>query len=84
MVVEKLLAAHFNVVQAMSGAEALDIISNSSKPPDFVLLDVMMPKMSGLEVLFHLIYFVFFSLIVARCAKKCERNSQCAICQLLW
>ena len=50
MVVQKLLDAHFNVVQAMSGEEALDIISNSAKPPDFVLLDVMMPKMSGLEV----------------------------------
>ena len=50
MVVQKLLDAHFNIVQAMSGQEALDIISNSAKPPDFVLLDVMMPKMSGLEV----------------------------------
>lgn len=60
MVVEKLLAAHFNVVQAMSGAEALDIISNSSKPPDFVLLDVMMPKMSGLEVLLLIIYLFIY------------------------
>jgi CheY-like chemotaxis protein len=50
VVVQKLLAAHFNVIQAMSGEEALNIISNSAKPPDFVLLDVMMPKMSGLEV----------------------------------
>lgn len=34
----------------MSGAEALDIIRNSPKPPDFVILDWMMPNMSGLEV----------------------------------
>ena len=35
-------------VPAHDGAEALDIISK--QPPDLVLLDIMMPKMSGFEV----------------------------------
>jgi len=33
---------------AYDGAEALEIIS--SDPPDLILLDIMMPKMSGFEV----------------------------------
>lgn len=35
-------------VPAKDGPEALEIIAN--KPPDLVLLDIMMPKMSGFEV----------------------------------
>ena len=35
-------------VSARDGLEALDIISGN--PPDLILLDVMMPKMSGFEV----------------------------------
>jgi CheY-like chemotaxis protein len=35
-------------VPAHDGPEALEIISDS--PPDLILLDVMMPKMSGFEV----------------------------------
>lgn len=35
-------------VPAYDGPEALEIIAN--RPPDLVLLDVMMPKMSGFEV----------------------------------
>jgi CheY-like chemotaxis protein len=35
-------------VPASDGPEALDIIS--ANPPDLILLDVMMPKMSGFEV----------------------------------
>jgi CheY-like chemotaxis protein len=35
-------------ISARDGLEALDMIAN--RPPDLVLLDVMMPKMSGFEV----------------------------------
>ena len=35
-------------VTAKDGLEALDAVSN--EPPDLILLDVMMPKMSGFEV----------------------------------
>jgi len=35
-------------VPATNGPQALDIISHD--PPDLILLDVMMPKMSGFEV----------------------------------
>ena len=37
-----------HIVTAYDGQQALDAIS--SQPPDLVLLDVMMPKMSGFEV----------------------------------
>lgn len=35
-------------VAASSGVEAIDIVER--RPPDLILLDVMMPKMSGFEV----------------------------------
>ena len=37
-----------DILSAEGGQEALDIIEND--PPDLVLLDVMMPKISGFEV----------------------------------
>ena len=36
------------VISATGGQETLDVVKNT--PPDLVLLDVMMPKMSGFEV----------------------------------
>lgn len=39
----------YAVTMASSGAQALEIIRR--EPPDVILLDVMMPEMSGLEVL---------------------------------
>lgn len=35
-------------IPAFDGSEAMDIIADT--PPDLILLDVMMPKMSGFEV----------------------------------
>ena len=42
-------ADEFEVVEAVDGVEALEKIAD--KLPDLILLDIMMPKMSGLEVL---------------------------------
>jgi putative two-component system response regulator len=42
------LSTEFQVKAAISGAKALDVIGNN--PPDLILLDVMMPDMSGYEV----------------------------------
>ncbi len=39
------------IVTAFNGEEAMAIVEDSDKPsPDLILLDVMMPKMSGFEV----------------------------------
>src|SRR5205814_7402912 len=45
----ELEAQGFGVVTARSGAECLDAIRRDS--PDIVVLDIMMPEMSGLEVM---------------------------------
>jgi len=47
-VITKLLRDSYNVVTAMNGPDALSICERS--PPDVILLDWMMPLMSGLEV----------------------------------
>ena len=43
------LKDEYRIKAALSGAEALEIV-NSDRPPDLILLDVMMPGMDGLEV----------------------------------
>jgi len=43
------LQQHYNIVQATSGMEAIALIKDGLKP-DAILLDVMMPKMTGYEV----------------------------------
>jgi CheY-like chemotaxis protein len=44
------LTAHgFSVLEAQNGLEALRLVDE--RPPDLVLLDVMMPMMDGLETL---------------------------------
>src|SRR5258707_13637399 len=44
-----LVKAGFNVVSASDGEEALEIAF--SKRPDLILLDMLLPKLSGLEIL---------------------------------
>ncbi|GLI63472.1 hypothetical protein VaNZ11_006446, partial [Volvox africanus] len=51
MVVENLLSPEgYKVEQAMSGSEALDFLKKTPTLPDVILLDIMMPDMSGYEV----------------------------------
>ncbi len=45
----ELLGAGFNVLSASNGEAGLDLIKKEK--PDFVLLDLMLPKMSGFDVL---------------------------------
>jgi len=49
-VVRGVLSDTYEVMTAMGGQEALDILQGPGPQPDVMLLDVMMPEMSGLEV----------------------------------
>lgn len=49
MVATMLQGHGFKVLQASNGEEALSIVRSAS--PDLVLLDIMMPRMNGFEVL---------------------------------
>ncbi|MDJ1180806.1 SpoIIE family protein phosphatase [Roseofilum sp. BLCC_M91] len=49
VLVNHLSLKNYGIWQASTGQEALDLISNGLKP-DVILLDVMMPKMTGYEV----------------------------------
>ena len=50
-VIEILLeGSGYEVIQAMDGVEALEVLESSDQLPDLILLDVMMPRMSGYEV----------------------------------
>lgn len=49
VVAEELKESQFEVVQAFDGQSGFDMVK--SEKPDLVLLDIMMPKMNGFEVL---------------------------------
>lgn len=46
---KKLLAADFNVLEAIDGKEGIEKIKEAK--PDLVLLDLLLPKVDGFEVL---------------------------------
>jgi len=48
---ERLELRNMNVSIAMDGEAALGIVENDPPPPQIVVLDVMMPGLSGMEVL---------------------------------
>jgi two-component system sensor histidine kinase/response regulator len=50
--VASLVDAGYDVMSAGNGREAIDLISNS--PPDLAIVDVLMPEMSGIDVLIQL------------------------------
>ena len=44
-------AAGYNTIQTQDGHEALHILENSTPIPDLITLDLMMPNITGIEVL---------------------------------
>lgn len=47
----KLGKENFKVIRASDGEEALDILMNQGVKPDLILLDLILPKKNGFEVL---------------------------------
>ena len=43
----------YKVISALKGSEALEILENAS-PPDLVILDLMLPDISGLDICRHI------------------------------
>lgn len=43
--------AKHNIIKATNGEEALEILNSGQKLPDIILLDLNMPRMSGIEFL---------------------------------
>jgi len=49
-VIEQTLGSEFRIVRAMNGMEALEYLDSGKEFPSLMLLDVMMPGMTGFEV----------------------------------
>lgn len=47
----KLSSEGFEIITAMNGQEALDRLEKEKSLPDLILLDIIMPRIDGLEVL---------------------------------
>lgn len=50
-ILTQMLKDDYNVLTAEDGEQALDIISNKNKTLSLILLDIIMPRMNGLELL---------------------------------
>jgi putative two-component system response regulator len=50
MILEEILSEDYHILTANNGKEALDTLRNSPVLPKLILLDVMMPEMSGREM----------------------------------
>jgi putative two-component system response regulator len=49
-VLEEILKDSYNVIKAFNGKEALEILRNASPLPTIILLDIIMPEMTGREM----------------------------------
>lgn len=47
----EMLAPQYNIIEADSGADAMNLLCDAPAKPDIVLLDILMPKMNGFEVM---------------------------------
>ena len=68
MLREVLVQEGYSVLRAYSGTEALYLLSQNK--PDLVLLDLMLPGLSGEEVLPHIENIPVIVLSKSRCARQ--------------
>ena len=65
---------NYHLVQAMDGLEALEYLEKADSLPDIVLLDVMMPGLSGYEVCTQIRQLYPASLPIIMISAKCSRE----------
>ncbi len=65
---------NYHLVQAMDGLEALEYLEKADSLPDIVLLDVMMPGLSGYEVCTKIRQLYPASLPIIMISAKCSRE----------
>lgn len=51
IILREILADDYDIEEAADGVSAIDFLYNAKRPPQAVLLDIMMPGMDGFEVL---------------------------------